>query len=98
MKIRYSRLWSFGNYENEKVEIEEEFPDHGPGSYAIGLTILMEKVNKDHEIRVKIRVVSGQIDQFERSIANLRKGDFFYGTELSPEQVNEQIISTAKQL
>ncbi len=61
MKVRYSRLWSFGNYENEKVELEEEFPDRGPGSFSTALEILIEKVNKNHQIREEIRACNRHI-------------------------------------
>jgi hypothetical protein len=30
MKLRYSRLWNLGNYENEKLEIERDYPDDMP--------------------------------------------------------------------
>lgn len=53
MKVRYSRLWSLGNYENEKVELERDFPDDTPFSEA--LAQLMKEVEEDYKVRMKIR-------------------------------------------
>ena len=70
MIIRYSRLWGLGNYENEKVELEREFPD--TVSFTAALDSLVAEVEKDHERRVKIRAaeneviyVAGQLHAFE---------------------------------
>ena len=59
--VRYSRLWGLGNFENEKVEVEEQFPDQR--SYSDCLTHLMDKVDKDHNIRVKIREKEAMLAQ-----------------------------------
>ena len=95
-KVRYSRLWSFGNYENEKVELEQDFSDEVP--YSEALSFLMDKVTKDHEQRIRMREVIQEIDSLERSITALKEGGHFYGEEPTPEQVAEQVASTEKQL
>ena len=89
-KIRYSRLWSFGNYENEKVELEQEFSDEVP--YSEALSFLMDKVTKDHEQRVRMREVIQEIDSLERSIKFMKEDDD------TPEQSAAEIASTEKQL
>jgi hypothetical protein len=63
MKIRYSRLWSLGNFENEKIDLERDFPENI--SYAEGLTLLMQLVDKDHAVRVKIRILASNIKNHE---------------------------------
>jgi len=95
-KVRYGRLWSFGNYENESVQLEQEFSDEVP--YSEALSFLQEKVTKDHEQRVRMREVIQEIDRLEREINNLRQGVFYYDPHPTPDQVNEQIIVASKHL
>lgn len=95
-KVRYGRLWSFGNYENESIQLEEEFPDDV--SYSEALSFLQEKVTKDHEKRIRMREVIQEIDSLERSSRALKEGGHFYGEEPTSEQVTETIASTNKQL
>ena len=95
-KVRYSRLWSFGNYENEKVELEQEFSDEVP--YSEALSFLMDKVTKDHEQRVRMREVIQEIDSLERSIRLMKEDGAYYGEQVTEEQKAEQVASTEKQL
>jgi hypothetical protein len=81
MKVRYGRLWGLGNFENEKVELERDFPDAVTYPYALGE--LMKQVEKDHEIRVKIREVQRRIESLT--------SDFSYYPESSrTEYINGQ--------
>jgi nitrate reductase beta subunit len=74
-KVRYSRLWSFGNYENEKVELEQEFSDEVP--YSEALSFLMEKVEKDHEKRAEMREVIQRIDDLKINLQYYENEDAF---------------------
>jgi hypothetical protein len=70
MKVRYSRLWGIGNFENEKVELEREFRDEKI-SFPAALNGLMAEVEVDHERRVKLRDAEKKIRAAEEEIAYL---------------------------
>ena len=95
-KVRYSRLWSFGNYENEKVELEQEFSDEVP--YSEALSFLMDKVTKDHEQRVRMREVIQETDRLEHELRVYQTGDVYYGAEPTPEAQAAQVTTCKKQL
>lgn len=62
-KVRYSRLYSLGNFENEKVELERDFLEEI--SYSKALTYLMAAVDSDHKIRIMIREKDAMLAQAE---------------------------------
>ena len=95
-KVRYSRLWSFGNYENEKVELEQEFSDEVP--YSEALSFLMDKVTKDHEARVEMRKVINAIDVAKFNIYVYEKGDVYAGASENKEENASAVVSYKKEL
>jgi hypothetical protein len=95
-KVRYSRLWGLGNFENEKAELEEEFSDDIP--YSEALSFLMDKVTKDHETRVEMRKVISQIDAAKFYINVYEKGDVYSGASQNKEENAKLVISYKKDL
>ena len=84
MKVKYSKLFNLGGYENETCGVEQDFPEGT--NYSLAMTVLLEMVNRDHEIRVKIREVKGRIETLEHHMGNAKNGDYDFGPKPSPDE------------
>jgi hypothetical protein len=62
-KIRCSKLWSLPGLNNEKAELEREFPDDVP--FGVAYSQLSDILEKDHTIRVAIEQTRESIRTIE---------------------------------
>lgn len=81
--IRYSRLFNLGNYENEKIELEEEFASGVSDEIAISTlkkrveamhqrsTQLDEEIEDEQQRQSRLNYLQREKERLEREMKNL---------------------------
>ena len=103
MRVKYSKLFNLGNFQNETCGVEMDFPDDV--RFSTALTELMDAVQKDHDCRIRIHEVVAHIETCEHYIKVYSEGNFYEGAseqkaenEKAAEEVKKDLTKLKKEL
>lgn len=87
MKIKYGRLWTFGHFENEYIELEDEFKDISEKEALETLKIKVFKLH-DHSMKLeeefrKARQMRSEVEGLERQLEHAKEAKVLAEKEIT---------------